>query len=311
GRRPDHDRLALAVGQREAHEERGIRAILIDAGLRQLVLRERRAAARAPPGRAVAHEEPSPLVDDLQEPPDVLDVRVAEREVVVAPVHPLAEALRGPRQLRRRPDHALAALTRAVLETVLLDLALRVEPELALDPNPDPEALAVEAVLVALVEAAQALVALEDVLQRPPPGGVDAERLVRRHRPVDERPPRPAAVPPAQLLEGALALPGLEDLELERRVIGLVGQLVEHVSIVASAPPGDLLWEQRHQPRRLAVCTPRKTVLKGTDGNQRNDRYVRDRGPGDRRQGDRRFLGRMVRAVSRGLAGPRPHRRRA
>ena len=38
-------------------------------------------------------------------------------------------------------------------EAVLLDLALRVQPELALDPDLDPEPLAVEAVLVALVEA--------------------------------------------------------------------------------------------------------------------------------------------------------------
>ena len=63
-----------------------------------------------------------------------------------------------------------------------------------LDADLDPEPLAVEAVLVALVEALERLVALEDVLQRAAPGRVDAERdLVRRHRPVDERERRPAA----------------------------------------------------------------------------------------------------------------------
>ena len=159
----------------------------------QLVLRERRAAARAPLGRAVAEVEPAPLVHDLQEPPDVLDVRVGEREVVVAPVHPLAEADRAARQLAGRPDDDLAARARELLEPVLLDLALRVEAELPLDADLDPEPLAVEAVLVALVEAAQRLVALEDVLQRPPPRRVDGERLVRRHRPVDEAPARAAA----------------------------------------------------------------------------------------------------------------------
>ena len=115
-------------------------------------------------------------MDDLQEPPDVLDVRVAEREVVVAPVHPLAEPLRAPRQRLRRLDDDLAALAGELLEAVLLDLALRVQPELPLDADLDPEPLAVEAVLVPLVEAAQRLVALEDVLERPPPRRVDAER---------------------------------------------------------------------------------------------------------------------------------------
>ena len=91
-RRPDDDVLAVAVEERKADEERRVGAILVDARLRQLVLGERRAAARAPLGRAVAHVEPAALVDDLQELPDVLDVRVAEGEVVVAPVHPLAEA---------------------------------------------------------------------------------------------------------------------------------------------------------------------------------------------------------------------------
>ena len=57
----------------------------------QLVGRDRGAAARAPLGRAVAHDEPAAIVDDPQEAPDVLDVRVGEREVVLAPVHPLAE----------------------------------------------------------------------------------------------------------------------------------------------------------------------------------------------------------------------------
>ena len=94
---------------------------------------------------------------DFEHPPDVLDVRVAEREVVVAPVHPHAEALRSLRQSSLgRPDDDVAALAGELLEPVLLDLPLRVEPELVLDPDLDPEPLAVEAVLVALVEAAQA-----------------------------------------------------------------------------------------------------------------------------------------------------------
>src|SRR5205085_11192138 len=93
----------------------------------------------------------------------------------------------------------------------------------------DPEALAVEAVLIALVEPSERLVALEDVLERPPPRGVDGERLVRRHRAVDEAPDRTVGVPLPQALEGAIALPPIEDVELERGVVRLVGKRRERV----------------------------------------------------------------------------------
>ena len=118
--------------------------------------------------------------------------------------------------------HPLLAALRELGEPVLLDLALRVEPERPLHLDLDPEALAVEAVLVALVEAPQRLVALEDVLQRPPPGVMDAHRVVRRDRAVDEAEARAAPVQLAELLERPLALPELEDLELEMVMVGLV-----------------------------------------------------------------------------------------
>ena len=102
----------------------------------------------------------------------------------------------------RRLDDDVAAPAGELGQSVLLDLALGVEPELALDADLDPEALAVESVLVALVVAAERLVALEDVLQRAPPGGVDAEhRLVRGDGTVEEAEPRPVRVLLAELRE--------------------------------------------------------------------------------------------------------------
>jgi hypothetical protein len=162
-------------------------------------------------------------VDDLQELPDVLDVRVAEGEVVAPPVHPLPEPDRAARQRLGGLDDHVAAAPRELLEAERLDLALRVQAERALDPHLDPEPLAVEAVLVALVEPPQPVVALEHVLQRPAPGRVNAQREpVRRDRAVDEGPLRAAAVPLPELLERALALPDRQDLLLERGMIGLV-----------------------------------------------------------------------------------------
>ena len=161
-------------------------------------------------------------MDFLQERPDVLDVRVAEGVVVVVPVHPLPE----PDELLRHDlaevRDAVAAAARELGEPVLLDLALRPEPELLLDLDLDPEALGVEAVLVALVEAAHRLVALEDVLQRPAVAVVDARRVVGGHRAVHEAEFRAAAVALPEAVEGLLTLPDLEHLQLECGMIGLV-----------------------------------------------------------------------------------------
>src|SRR5205085_1321910 len=204
-----------------------------------LVLGERGAAAGAPLGRAVALVEPAAPVRLGEEAPDVLDVRVREGEVVVAPVHPLAEALR---LLGHHADElrdALLAALGELGEAVLLDLALRVQPELLLYLDLDPEALAVVAVLVALVEAAERLVALEDVLQRPTPGVMDAHRVVGRDRPVDEAPASLAAVLLAQPLEGPLLLPALEHVALEPRMIRNGRQRLEHRLHQPMVPSGN------------------------------------------------------------------------
>src|SRR4029079_10591963 len=151
-RRPDHERLARLFEQWKPHEQRRVGPVLIDAALRQLVLGEGRATARTPFGRSVAQVEPAALVHDLEEPPDVLDVLVGEREVVVPPVHPLAKADGTFGECLRRPHDNLAAAVSELGKPELLDLPLRVEPEVPLDTDLDPESLTVESVLVALVK---------------------------------------------------------------------------------------------------------------------------------------------------------------
>src|SRR4029079_1233655 len=75
-----------------------------------------------------------------------------------------------------------------------LDVALAREAEVALDVDLDPQSLAVEAVLPALVLAEHRVVAAEDVLVGPAPGMVDAHRVVGRDRAVEEAPAGPAGV---------------------------------------------------------------------------------------------------------------------
>src|SRR5207245_9750325 len=85
-----------------------------------------------------------------------------------------------------------------------------------LDRHRDPQALSVEPVLVALVEAAHRLVALVDVLVGARPGVVDAHSLdVRGDRAVDEGEAPLAGVPPAERVEAPLPLPEVEHPMLE------------------------------------------------------------------------------------------------
>jgi hypothetical protein len=63
---------------------------------------------------------------------------------------------------------------------------------------------------------------------------MDAHGVVRSDRPVDEAEPRAAAILLPQRLERPLALPALEDFELERVVVGLVRERCEDLGHVES-----------------------------------------------------------------------------
>ena len=245
-RRPDDERLAVPPLQGQAHVERRMLELLVLAG-EDLVLGDRRSTPRAPDRRAVALVEPAAPVDLGEEAPDVLDVRVGERVVVVVPVHPHPEPLRPLGDLLREPCNALATPRGELGEAVLLDLALRVEAERLLDLDLDPQPLAVESVLIPLFEAAERLVALEDVLERPPPGVMDAHRVVRGDRPVDEAEARPTSVLRAELLERPLSLPEGEYLPLESAVIRLVRERCEDRRHVRQSRN----WEERRRRGRL------------------------------------------------------------
>ena len=168
----------------------------------------------------------------LQEPPDVLDVRVAEGVVVVAPVHPLPEPDRLFRDDARGFRDQLTAAAGEEIHPVLLDLALRVQPEISFDLDLDPEALAVEPVLIALIESLERLVTLEDVLVGAAPEVMDAEAVgrVRRLRAVEEAPMGAAEIALPEPREDPRLLPPGEDLLLEGGVIRILRERLEHRS---------------------------------------------------------------------------------
>src|SRR5687767_5593333 len=190
------------------------------------------------------------------------DVVVAVRVIGVVPVHPLAEpdGLFGDRC--SAAVYARAARTRELVDAVRFDVALAVQVELALHLHLDPQPLAVEPVLPALVESLHRLVALVEILVGASPGVMDAHRLdVRRDRAVDEGIPRPAGVLFPQRVEAPVALPQLEHAVLEFRK-------------VERRPHGR---ESRLLVRRghaLLLFAPTKTPPRSRDGARRGTTRV-------------------------------------
>ena len=150
-------------------------------------------------------------------------VAQAAQLVGIVPVHPHAQADRLLGLERRVGQDALLAQADEVGDAVGLDVALARVAQLALDVDLDPQALAVEAVLVALVLAEHRVEALVQVLVRPTPGVVDAHRVVGRDRAVEKRPALVAGVLGAEARERPPLVPQREHLVLERGQIGLPG----------------------------------------------------------------------------------------
>ena len=323
-RRPDEQRLARPVEQREADRQPGVVAVLVALG--HLRLGDAGPAARAPRHRVVALVDPAAPVALGEEAPDQVVVLVAEREVAAADVGHAeppdehldrvgdravrtldrgdrrrigAEQVAQPAQLVRvvpvhphpEPDRLLG-LARGVGQDALLaqrhelgdaerlDVALGREAEVALDVDLDPQALAVEPVLPALVLAEHGVEALEEVLVGAAPGVVDAHRVVGRDRAVEEAPVRPAGVLGAQPGEGPPLAPGVEDLVLLGDEIGLRADGSEH-----SASGSGWVDSREVGPessgrtaccpfRRVRVSYPRCTNLRAHDraGGRRSRR---------------------------------------
>ena len=121
-RRPDQERLALGVEQREAHVYGGVLDVLVAE--RDLVRGERRAAARAVGDDLVALVEALVVPEPAKAPPDRLDVVVVEGDVGVVEVDPEADPLGQPIPLLDVLEDRLAAAGVEPVDPVLLDLLL-------------------------------------------------------------------------------------------------------------------------------------------------------------------------------------------
>ena len=208
-RRPDEERLAGEVDQREADIEAGVGDVLVALG-DDLVVGDASAAPGAPGHDIAALVDVSLLVADLEEVPDGVVVLVRHRMVRVVPVHPVAEPDRLLGLDVREPPDALLAEIDELIDAELLDVGLGGHAEVFLDVDLDPQALPVEAVLVALLEALHGLVALEEVLVGAAPSVVDAHGVVCRDGAVHEGEAFAGAVVANEVLldDAALVPPG-------------------------------------------------------------------------------------------------------
>src|SRR5580700_11731611 len=142
--------------------------------------------------------------------------RVAQSEqnfgiVPVAPI-PQPDGLLG--LPRGESQHALLAGSNEFLNAVFPNLALGLESKAFFYLDLDPQSLAIESVLVALRLAVHGVVALIHVLQGAAPRVMHAHGIIRRDRPVEERPARAICILLAQLVENAILLPEAQHLAL-------------------------------------------------------------------------------------------------
>ena len=150
--------------------------------------------------------------------------------VGVIPVHPHPEADRLLGLSRGVGQHTLLAQRDEFRDPVGLDVTLRGEAEVALDVDLDPQALTVEPVLPALVVSEHRVEALVEVLVGAAPGVMDAHRVVRGDRAVEEAPVRPPGQLRAQPCECVPLLPQRQDpmLQFDEILFGVDG--TEHAT---------------------------------------------------------------------------------
>jgi hypothetical protein len=137
-------------------------------------------------------------------------------------------------------QHPLLAVVDEALDAVFLDVFFRAEAQLLFRLDFDPQALAVEPVLEALVVAAHGEIPLEGVFIGAAPGVVDPHRVVGGDRPVEKRPLRPPGDLGAQLLKGAGGLPKSQHLVLAGHQAGVGFDAFKHFDRLFRAQLGSL-----------------------------------------------------------------------
>ena len=210
-----------AGGQGEADVDRRVDDGLV--ALRQLVVGEAGAAARAVRRDAVVLDQETLVEDDLERPPHALDVGRVHRAIGLGEVDPVAHPLGHRLELTDVAEHRLTAAGVELRHPEVLDVALAREPELLLHGELDGQAVAVPAGLAGDVVALHRPVAREDVLEDPGLDVVGAGHAVGCRRAFVEDPERAAPGGLDAAREDVALAPQREDLAVDRREVDLRG----------------------------------------------------------------------------------------
>ncbi len=235
GRRPVRHRH-----KREPDRDGRVGDRLVDVFLAHLVVRQRSAAARAVGADPEVADQQPLLVDDLERPPDRLDVARVHGPVGVLGVGPVAHP---PGHLQPRadvPEHGLAAARVERLDPVRLDVPLAGQAEFFFHRDFDRQPVAVPPGLARDVIALHGLEPREQVLEGPRLDVVRARQPVGGRRPLVEDPGRPACRLLQRPLEDPRVLPAGEYLVLQRGQVDLRGERLESThrhSVVHIANP--------------------------------------------------------------------------
>jgi hypothetical protein len=245
--------------QREADVDRGVDHVLVALG--HLVAAEGRAAPPAVGSDAVALVEQALVPELADEPPDRLDVVVAERPVGVGGVDPHAGAGGEGRPVLDVARDRLAAAGVEGLDAVGLDVGLGAEPQLLLDLQLDGQPVGVPPALAGDVAAPHGLEAGEQILEHPGPHVVEAGPAVGRGRPLVEDPGLATLAQAGRLLDDLAVVPAPEDALLQLREVEIrVDGAERHGARLGQTASGS-----RHENRLL-----RRRFLPG-GGNARSN----------------------------------------
>jgi len=125
----------------------------------------------------------------------------------IVPVHPVPQTLGLLGLSRRKPEDSAFAFVDEVIDAEFMDSGFGAESQLFFDFDFDPQALAVETVLVSLIMARHREESLIRILVRAAPGVMNSHRVIGSNWAVEEAPSLAARVFSSQLLKRLLLQP--------------------------------------------------------------------------------------------------------
>src|SRR5512141_846065 len=178
--------LALRLARLKVERDIHARILYVTISLRDFMTRQRGAAASAVRKNLVPAIKQILVVQRLERPPHTLYVVVRVRDVRIAVVEPVTDALAQLFPVGAVFPDTFAAKLVELLDADLFDLLLAGDAKLLLYFDLDGKAVSVPACLARNVKSAHRTMAAEQILDRPREDVMNSRASVRRRRPFEE-----------------------------------------------------------------------------------------------------------------------------